>query len=129
LYVLFTKLPFSALILAVCVVSIQGKSFGNRNVNKNVNDNSNSDFDFLSSFLDSMLSQERKGKTVTSRAFPVAAAQQAVQQDAEIVETASADNGDASASAPQQDEISAIPAAQMKFFQAFMAAEAEEFLQ
>ncbi|EFX80546.1 hypothetical protein DAPPUDRAFT_304014 [Daphnia pulex] len=54
----------SALVLlAVCVVSSQGKSFGNKNVNKNVNDNSNSDFDFLSSFLDSYLSQqEKKGK-------------------------------------------------------------------
>lgn len=117
------------MVLAVCVVSSQGKSFGNKNVNKNVNDNSNSDFDFLSSFLDSILSQERKGKAVASRAFPVAAARQAVPQDAEIVETAAADDVNASASATQQDEISTIPRAQMKFFQTLMAAEAEEFLQ
>jgi hypothetical protein len=53
-------------------VSSQGKSFGNKNVNKNVNDNSNSDFDFLSSFLDSMLSQqEKKGKAAkAAKAVP-----------------------------------------------------------
>ncbi|XP_046453338.1 uncharacterized protein LOC124200968 isoform X3 [Daphnia pulex] len=62
----------SALVLAVCVVSSQGKSFGNKNVNKNVNDNSNSDFDFLSSFLDSYLSQqEKKGKAAkAAKAVP-----------------------------------------------------------
>ncbi|XP_046652065.1 uncharacterized protein LOC124342898 [Daphnia pulicaria] len=124
-----SSVALSALVLAVCVVSSQGKSFGNKNVNKNVNGNSNGDFDFLSSFLDSILSQERKGKAVASRAFPVAAARQAVPQDAEIVETAAADDVNASASATQQDEISTIPRAQMKFFQTLMAAEAEEFLQ
>jgi hypothetical protein len=111
-------------------VSSQGKSFGNKNVNKNVNDNSNGDFGFPVQFsrLHVEPGKERQ-KALASRAFPVAAARQAVQQDAEIVETAAADDVNASASAPQQDEISAIPAAQMKFFQTLIAAEAEEFLQ
>ena len=106
-------------------MSSQCKSFGNRNINKNVNDNSN--VDFLSSFLGSIMNQERKGKTVANRAFPVATAQQAVEQDADIIETA-ADDTDTS-SALQQDEISAIPVAQLKFFQALIAAKAQEFLQ
>ena len=78
----------------------------------------------MSSYLNSMLNQERKGKAakaVASRTIPNAPAQQ------EVVDEVETPVEDASAPAPEQDELAAIPAAQLKFFQSLMAAKAQEF--
>ncbi len=54
----------SALILAICLVTSQGKAFRKSNTNTNINTNVNSNFnrELLSSQLNSMLRQEKKGK-------------------------------------------------------------------
>lgn len=60
------------------------------NTNINVNRNKNSNFDFLSSYLSSILSQQRKGKAVASRAaaeLPTTTAS-SVQLDTEAQEDA-----------------------------------------
>lgn len=76
-----------------------------------------------------MLNQERKGKAVkavASRAFPNGPAQ---QEDVDEVEGPADEDASVSATAPEQDESAAIPAAQLKFFQSLMAAKAQEFQQ
>nr|CAH0099442.1 unnamed protein product [Daphnia galeata] len=122
----------SALIFAVCVVSSQCRSAGNRNTNINTNTNTNTNGDFLSSYLNSMMDQERKGKAVASRAASPAApeAQQEDQLAAEVVEAppaaAEADESitdEDEATEPRQ-ERSATKSAQLKFFKSSMAAKA-----
>ncbi|KAI9559880.1 hypothetical protein GHT06_013887 [Daphnia sinensis] len=120
-----TFVVLSALVLAVCVVTSQGKPTGNTNINQNSNENSN--FDILSSFLSSWI-QQRKAKAATkavaSRAgteSPVAVTtakpvvadvqednQQAVVEietpaDDSVVEVASIDES-APRAEPQQEE-------------------------
>lgn len=110
----------SALVLAVCIVTSQCKPTGNTNINQNSNANSN--FDFLSSFLSSVLIQQRKAKAIASRAKvespaavsiaqPTAEAQQDVKQTADesqapaedtVVDVASTDES-APRSEPQED--------------------------
>lgn len=109
-----------ALVLAVCIVTSQCKPTGNTNINQNSNANSN--FDFLSSFLSSVLIQQRKAKAIASRAKvespaavsiaqPTAEAQQDVKQTADesqapaddtVVDVASTDES-APRSEPQED--------------------------
>jgi hypothetical protein len=105
-------------------VSSQCKGARNTNTNINTNTNTNSNGDFMSSYLNSMLNQERKGKAfkaVASRTLPNGPAQQ------EVVDEVETPVEDASAPEPEQDESAAIPAAQLKFFQSLMAAKAQEF--
>lgn len=110
----------SALVLAVCIVTSQCKPTGNTNINQNSNANSN--FDFISSFLSSVLIQQRKAKAIASRAKvespaavsiaqPTAEAQQDVKQTADesqapaddiVVDVASTDES-APRSEPQED--------------------------
>jgi hypothetical protein len=62
---------------------------------------------------------------LSSRTFPVAAAQQAVQPVAEIVKGAVEDEISALLASSTRQNRSAIPAAELKFFHALMAAKAE----